>query len=217
MQANGGGAGAARPSHAGWTSGPQAGIEAYPGTTPCVGRTTGQAFGYSTQVRAAWPQPYPPLDTAHGAGLPAAGTPYHMGFAPAQGGQRNREGKRPKCRECRHRHCRCMSNDSKISDSDGSGRGRAGGRGTGRRLTNVPVTRGFNLLENLPRGRALNVVWDVEDHKYHRRTAPKHMETIPGHNGNMVAWLNVPRAPVLRQQKEGTGLGWASKERMELA
>eukprot|EP00899_Mesostigma_viride_P010969 jgi/Mesvir1/19874/Mv13162-RA.1 len=45
-----------------------------------------------------------------------------------------------------------------------------------------------------------SVVWDVEDHKYHQRMAPKHMETaIQGHNGNMVAWLNVQRAPVLRQ------------------
>eukprot|EP00899_Mesostigma_viride_P002662 jgi/Mesvir1/12397/Mv00569-RA.1 len=121
------------------------------------------------------------------------GTPYHMAFAAAQGGQRKRESKRSKCRECGHRHCGCTSSDSTSSDSEGSGRGRAGGRGTA-------------------------LVWDVEDHKYHQRTAPKHMETaIQGHNGNMVAWLNVQRAPALRQQKEGTGLGWASKERMELA
>eukprot|EP00899_Mesostigma_viride_P016227 jgi/Mesvir1/24605/Mv21922-RA.1 len=167
---------------------------------------------------AAWPQPYPPAGTAYGTWVPAAGTPYHMAFAAAQGGQRKRESKRSKCRECGHRHCRCTSSDSTSSDSEGSGRGRAGGRGTGGRLTDLPVTRGANLLEYLPAGRALSVVWDVEDHKYHQRTAPKHMETaIQGHNGNMVAWLNVQRAPVLRQQKEGTGLGWASKERMELA
>eukprot|EP00899_Mesostigma_viride_P007108 jgi/Mesvir1/16399/Mv18137-RA.1 len=120
--------------------------------------------------------------------------------------------------ECGHRHCRCTSSDSTSSDSEGSGRGRAGGRGTGGRLTDLPVTRGVNLLEYLPAGRALSVVWDVEDHKYHQRTAPKHMETaIQGHNGNMVAWLNVQRAPVLRQQKEGTGLGLSVYQGLQAA
>eukprot|EP00899_Mesostigma_viride_P016225 jgi/Mesvir1/24603/Mv21920-RA.1 len=209
-----GGAGAAGPSPAGWTSGPHG----YPGTPTGVERTQGPAYAYPGQMGAAWPQPYPPAGTAYGTWVPAAGTPYHMALAAAQGGQRKRESKRSKCRECGHRHCRCTSSDSTSSDSEGSGRGRAGGRGTGGRLTDLPVTRGVNLLEYLPAGRALSVVWDVEDHKYHQRTAPKHMETaIQGHNGNMVAWLNVQRAPVLRQQKEGTGLGWASKERMELA
>eukprot|EP00899_Mesostigma_viride_P024428 jgi/Mesvir1/516/Mv11379-RA.1 len=209
-----GGAGAAGPSPAGWTSGPHG----YPGTPTGVERTQGPAYAYPGQMGAAWPQPYPPAGTAYGTWVPAAGTPYHMALAAAQGGQRKRESKRSKCRECGHRHCRCTSSDSTSSDSEGSGRGRAGGRGKGGRLTDLPVTRGVNLLEYLPAGRALSVVWDVEDHKYHQRTAPKHMETaIQGHNGNMVAWLNVQRAPVLRQQKEGTGLGWASKERMELA
>eukprot|EP00899_Mesostigma_viride_P016223 jgi/Mesvir1/24601/Mv21918-RA.1 len=199
-----GGAGAAGPSPAGWTSGPHG----YPGAPTGVERTQGPAYAYPGQMGAAWPQPYPPAGTAYGTWVPAAGTPYHMAFAAAQGGQRKRESKRSKCRECGHRHCRCTSSDSTSSDSEGSGRGRAGGRGTGGRLTDLPVTRGVNLLEYLPAGRALSVVWDVEDHKYHQRTAPKHMETaIQGHNGNMVAWLNVQRAPVLRQQKEGTGLG----------